>query len=36
MEELDQAIARALRSKGGVPRPVEPVPDTEASEPVES
>ena len=36
MEELDQAIARSLRSKGGVARPVESVPDTEASEPVET
>jgi hypothetical protein len=36
MEEFDQAIARALRSKGGAARPVEHEPDTEASEPVET
>src|ERR1041384_641657 len=36
MEEFDQAIARALRSKGGAARPVEHEPDAEASEPVEN
>ena len=36
MEELDRAIARALRSKGGAARAVEQETGTEESEPVES
>jgi hypothetical protein len=36
MEELDQALARALRSKGGTAQPAEHEAGTEESEPVES